>query len=325
MRLKSFHGPTLTEAMRMVRDALGEDAIIVATRDDETGGVRVTAAIDDVPSQTKPSVEPLAEDAGAETIDIIATALLRHQVTNVFAERLLATATQFADIDPAAALGAAFETHLQFQPLADDKGGKPLVFIGPPGAGKTLCTAKFATKATLGKKPVTVISTDTERAGGMEQLAAFTRLLKVNMMEIEDSHALREALAIQQPNSIILIDTPGRNPYQEKERQQLLALVAAAGGEAVLVLPAGMDASEAIDMAHEFRNLGATRLLMTRLDMTRRLGSLLRTASESRLPLANFSATAKVTEAPQPLTAAALARMILATNTEAKAEDRLHA
>ena len=172
---------------------------------------------------------------------------------------------------------------------------------------------------------MTVISTDTERAGGMEQLAAFTRLLKVNMMEIEDSHALREALAIQQPNSIILIDTPGRNPYQEKERQQLLALVAAAGGEAVLVLPAGMDASEAIDMAHEFRNLGATRLLMTRLDMTRRLGSLLRTASESRLPLANFSATAKVTEAPQPLTAAALARMILATNTEAKAEDRLHA
>lgn len=315
MRLKSFHGPTLTETMRMVREALGEDAIIVATRDDETGGVRVTAAIDDPPPQVKPSVEPLAdaEDAGAETIETIATALLRHQVTNILAERLLATATQFADNDPVLALGAAFETHFQFQPLADDKGGKPLVFIGPPGAGKTLCTAKFATKATLGKKPVTVISTDTERAGGMEQLAAFTRLLKVNLMEIEDAHALREALAIQQPNSIVLVDTPGRNPYQDRERQQLQTLVAAAGGDAVLVLPAGMDASEAIDMAHEFRNLGATRLLMTRLDMTRRLGSMLRTAAESRLPLANFSATAKVTEAPQPLNAAALARMILST------------
>ena len=37
----------MVEAMRLVRDALGDDAIIVATREEE-GGVRLTAAIDDV-------------------------------------------------------------------------------------------------------------------------------------------------------------------------------------------------------------------------------------------------------------------------------------
>ena len=47
MRLKSFHAPSMVEAMRLVRDALGDDAIIVATREEE-GGVRLTAAIDDV-------------------------------------------------------------------------------------------------------------------------------------------------------------------------------------------------------------------------------------------------------------------------------------
>ena len=320
MRLKSFHAPTLNEAMRLVRDTLGADAIIVATRDDETGGVRVTAAIDDPPIPSKPVTLPEAandiEAPEVDVVEIVATALLRHQVPNVLAERFLATATQSAQEDPVLALGAAFEAHLKFQPTLHLQEGaaKPLVLIGPPGAGKTLCVAKLATQATLGKRTVAVISTDTERAGGMEQLAAFTRLLKISLMEIEDAHALREAVAMQPPHSAILIDTAGCNPFSAAERDQLRPLVAAAGGEAVLVLPADLDANEAIDMAQEFRKLGATRLLTTRLDMTRRLGSLLRLGFETRMPLMLFSASAKVTEAPQPLNAVTLARLVLAEN-----------
>ena len=37
MRLKSFYAKTLTEAMHMIRETLGEDAVIVATRE-ENGG-----------------------------------------------------------------------------------------------------------------------------------------------------------------------------------------------------------------------------------------------------------------------------------------------
>jgi len=313
MRLKSFHGPNITDAMRMVRESLGDNAIIVATRDDDMGGVRVTAAIDDPAPVTKVAAAPVNQtfEDGSEAVEIIAEALTRHQVPPHIAERLLATAMQFANDDPVLALGAAFDAHLQFYPIADDKLEKPLMFIGPPGAGKTLCTAKFATKVTLGKKPVTVISTDIERAGGMEQLAAFTRLLKLNLLEIEDPHALRDAVATQKNSHAILIDTPGRNPFNEDERLQLQSLVTAGGGEAVLVLPAGLDANEAIDMAQEFRSLGANRLLVTRLDMTKRLGSFLRIAFESRLPLAAYSVSHKVTEPPQPLNPVALARLVL--------------
>jgi flagellar biosynthesis protein FlhF len=326
MRLKSFHGPNLTDAMRQVREALGDNAIIVATRDDDMGGVRVTAAIDEVPQGqqpqsatilTKPSSVEFSE--GTEAVEIIAEALTRHQVPAHVSERLLASAMQFANDDPVLALGAAFDTHLQFQPIADEKNEKPLIFIGPPGAGKTLTTAKFATKATLGKKPVSVVSTDIERAGGMEQLAAFTRLLKINLLEIEDAHALRDIVAGQKGNPI-LIDTPGRNPFNDQERKQLHALVAAAGGEATLVMPAGLDAVEAIDMAHEFRDLGAVRLVITRLEMTRRLGSMLRIAFESRLPLANYCASSKVTDAPPPFNPVALARLILPRNAKSDAQ-----
>jgi flagellar biosynthesis protein FlhF len=54
-------------------------------------------------------------------------------------------------------------------------------------------------------------------------------------------------------------------------------------------------------MAKEFAALGAKRFLPTRLDMARRVGGLMRTAFEARLPLAHFSASGNVTQAPQPL------------------------
>jgi flagellar biosynthesis protein FlhF len=312
MRLKSFYGPNLTEAMRQVREALGENAIIVATRDDDMGGIRVTAAIDDAPppnSLPSPVFEE-ADDRGSEAIEVIAEALARHQVSSHIAERLLATATQFANDDPVLALGAAFDTHFKFQPIIDDKPDRQFIVVGPPGAGKTLSIAKFATKATLSKRKVTVVSTDVDRAGGMEQLAAFTRLLKLNLIEIEDAHALRDAVMLQK-DSLIFIDTAGRNPFRETERQQLQSMVQAVGGEATLVLPAGMDGNEAVDMANEFRKTGASRLLFTRLDMTRRLGSMLRVAFDAHLPFANFSMSNNVTEAPQPMNPILLARLVL--------------
>ncbi len=313
MRLKSFYGPTLTEAMRLVRETLGDSAIIVSTRDDETGGIRVTAALEESPAFSEDgsltSLDSVRD--GSEVIEIIAGTLLGHHVPPSLAERLLASATQHANDDPVLSLGAAFDAHFQFRPITDDNAGKPLIFIGPPGGGKTLCAAKFATQATIARRPVTVISTDTERAGGMEQLAAFTRLLKVNLIEIEDSHALRDAIAIQPTGTAILIDTPGRNPFSDAERKQIAPLVAAVGGNAVLVLPANLDSSEAIDIVQEYRALGATRLLATRLDITRRLGGLLRTIFESRMPLANFSDTPKVTEPPLPLNPITLANLVL--------------
>ncbi len=305
MRLKSFHGATLTDAMRAVREALGENAIIVATREDETGGVRVTAAIDEVqPSgRTKTIVAP---PDGSEALEKIAEALTRHHVPSALAEKLMATATQFASDDPLLSLGAAIDTHFKFKSLADDA---PLMLVGPSGAGKTLCTAKLATKATMAKRAATVISTDLDRAGGMEQLAAFTRLLKINLVEIEDWHALRDIVSIQKGNPVF-IDTAGFNPFDAREREVSREYIAAVG-DATLVLPAGLDAAEAIDLAHEFRSIGASRLLVTRLDTIRRIGSLLRLAFESRLPLSNYSASSKVTEPPQPLNPVVLARLIL--------------
>ncbi|MER2520896.1 MAG: GTPase [Bdellovibrionales bacterium] len=335
MRLKSFHGATHSEAMRLVREALGEDAIIVATRDDENGGVRVTAAIDELQMMSvgkmpppanrhNPSAAPQSSSSltseGSQTLERIAEALTRHNVPPHLAESLMVSSTQFASEDPLVTLGAACDAHFSYAPMAlntqrQSQPSRPLILVGPPGAGKTLAIAKLATQAAMSNRKVCVMTADVERAGGIEQLAAFTRLLKLSLIEVEDSHTLFDAIAMRR-NETIYIDTPGRNIFDPREREQTRDLIAAANGEALLTLPAGLEPCDALDMAEEYRAIGVRGLLLTRLDLARRIGSLLRIASESQLPLAGYSASNKVTEPPQPVNPVVLARMILSSHIE---------
>ncbi len=305
MRLKSFYGSTLTDAMRAVREALGQDAIIVATREDESGGVRVTAAIDSSAPRIAEKID-VPEDTGSKALEVIAEALTAHQVPASLAEKIMATATQIANDDPLLSLGAALDTHFKFDPIDLSK---PALFVGPPGAGKTLCTAKFATQATLAKRKVTVIGTDYDRAGGMEQLGAFMRVLNIDLVEIDDRHALHDLVSLQN-GTPTFIDMAGRNPFDPREKEAAREFISAVG-DATLVLPAGLDASEAIDLALEFRSIGASRLLITRLDAVRRIGSLLRLAYETRLPLSTYGASPKVTDPLLPINPVVLGRIIL--------------
>jgi len=79
----------------------------------------------------------------------------------------------------------------------------------------------------------------------------------------------------------------------------------------VLVLPAGLDAMEAIDIASVFKELGARRVFATRLDATRRFGSLLMTLHRSRLAFSDCSHSPKVAEGISPLKPVTLARMMM--------------
>lgn len=312
MRLKSFHGTTLNDVMRQVREALGEDAIIVATRDDEMGGIRVTAAIDDTPPPTITTQAPPDEDIIAHIVD----ALHYHGLHPTLAEKLIATATHFAEDDAIIALAAGFDAHMPFKPLVIDKPAlgktsRPIVLAGPPGVGKTLTIAKLATMAKLQKLPVTVITTDLVRAGGIDQIAAFTRLLNVQLLEIEQPESVADTMAELVGKSLVLVDTAGRNPYDENDRKEFTRMIGKMPCEIALVLAGGYDSTEGAELARAFSSLGADRLVLTRADITRRFGSMLNIAYESGLALANISQTANVTTALQPLNPITLARCLM--------------
>lgn len=88
-------------------------------------------------------------------------------------------------------------------------------------------------------------------------------------------------------------------------------LVRAAGAEPVLVLAAGGDAMEAADIAASFAAIGVGRLVVTRLDMARRLGSLLAAADAARLTFCDVSATPHIADGLSPINPVSLARLIM--------------
>ena len=87
-----------------------------------------------------------------------------------------------------------------------------------------------------------VITADGKRAGATEQLAAFTRLLGLNLVVACHPVTLGRALARRAAAAPVLIDTPGCDPFDPAQLEELTALAAAAGAAMVLVLPAGLDA-----------------------------------------------------------------------------------
>jgi flagellar biosynthesis protein FlhF len=301
MRLRTFSAASMSEAMALVRAGLGGDAIIVSTEEGDDGLMRVTAAAE--PAELSPPGN------GPDVIDALSEALTAHGVAPALVEKILGAALPFETEDPLLALSGAFTSVFRFAPI--DGKERPLLMVGPPGAGKTVSIAKLAARAVMAGKPVRLVTADMVRAGGIEQLEAFARVLKLPLHRAESAPRLAPLARQGAPQELLLIDTPGINPYSAGDRRELALLIEASGGEPVLVLPAGGDSFDSIEMARIFRDLGASRMVVTRLDMVRRLGSVIASADALNLALAEAGVSADVASGLTPIDPVVLARFLL--------------
>lgn len=183
------------------------------------------------------------------------------------------------------------------------------MLVGAPGSGKTLTAAKIAAKIALAKQPLTVITTDNKRAGGIEQLQAFTDILGLELKTAASRSELADILAAAEGS--VLIDTAGCNPYEPSEINELAGFLSLGGIEPVLVMPAGGDSSEAVDIADAFAHLPVGRLLVTRADTARRLGGVLAAAAAHGLAFCHASRSASIVDSLHPLTPPLLAEFLL--------------
>jgi flagellar biosynthesis protein FlhF len=310
MRLKTFTASTMSAAMALVREQLGDDAIIVSTQRGEHGrGVRVTAALDGAVPDYAPGT-PEGDAVEGDALDLLTERLDRHGATSELTDRLVRAAGQLISGDPVMVLAGAVDATFGFAPLPEDRTKRPLMLVGSPGVGKTLTVAKLATRAVMARKTPIVITTDIVRAGAIEQLAAFTRLLKIELKTCATPKELAAAIMAAK-DCPVFIDSPGTNPFNAAEMDELATFLRVGNIEPILVLAAGGDPAEAIEIADAFKAVGATRLLATKLDMTRRLGSILVAADGARLKLCDVSATAQVAEGLSPINPVSLARLLL--------------
>lgn len=317
MRLKSYNAPTMAEAMRLVREELGDDAIIVSTQRSSDGqGVRITAALED-PADDDAIASALSGRNTTAFAERVREALEYHGTPARLVEKMVQAATAVEVGSPTMACATALEDHFDFAPLPERKSPRPFMLVGPPGCGKTITTAKLAARGRLAGRPVGVITADTIRAGAIEQLQAFTGILEVELRQVRGPEGLSQAVnEMMNKFDLVFIDSPGLNPFSQHDMDYLRNLVNAADVEPILVMAAGGDPAEACDIGEAFGASGATRLLATRLDMTRRLGAILAAADAGQLMFSEVSLNPHVATGLCAVNPVSMARLILPPEEE---------
>lgn len=308
MRLKSYTAANLNDAMATVRAELGDDAVIVSTQTGPHNSVQVVAAIEAV----EDDAEIRAAHAPETGLDVVVRALHDHGCPLGFIDRVLDTVLSAGSDDPVEALAIALTAQIGFAPIDDQTTDRPIMLVGPPGAGKTVSIAKLAARERLSDRAAAIITLDTVRSGGVDQLKAYGAHLKTEIAVADNRAALATLATNAKADALALIDTTGVNPFDAGEIGELARDAEAAGAEPVLVLPAGLDPLESSEIADAFAAIGCERLIATRLDTARRHGGVL-AAAGGQLKLAEISVTPTIAEGLMPLTPLTLAQHLLSS------------
>lgn len=189
-----------------------------------------------------------------------------------------------------------------------------LVLIGPTGAGKTTTLAKLAaTLALPQRRRVRLLTTDTLRAGAVDQLQTYARLLGLPMAVVTSPADVAQALATPSAD-VVLVDTPGRSQQDAARLHELRALLEAIPPDrrrVYLTVSATTDGVGLMDIARRFALVPLNGLVLTKLDEASRFGPAFNLAHRSGLPLVFFTTGQEVPDDLEPARPQRLATLVL--------------
>lgn len=189
--------------------------------------------------------------------------------------------------------------------------GGTFALVGPTGVGKTTTIAKLAARfaAVHGTRDLALVTLDTYRIGGQEQLHTYGRLLGAPVYSVSPGESLEQVLLRLQDRRLVLIDTAGvgqRDNALGDELQRLSQI--AEPLQTWLVLAANTQAASQEEAVRRFGRVGLAGCILTKLDETDRAGPSLGLAINHRLPVKYFADGQRV---PEDLHAARADRLVL--------------
>jgi flagellar biosynthesis protein FlhF len=179
--------------------------------------------------------------------------------------------------------------------------GGVFALMGPTGVGKTTTTAKLAARCVMrfGASKVALLTTDSYRIGGHEQLRIFGKILGVSVHAVKDGADLQLALSELRNKHIVLIDTIGMSQRDRLVSDQI-AMLSRAGQpvQRLLLLNATShgDTLNEVVQAYQSDKQPLAGCILTKLDEATNLGSTLDAVLRYRLPVHYVSTGQKVPE-----------------------------
>lgn len=257
-------------------------------------------AFDGRRSQGAPA--PDAERGALANRARILHALRAHRVSDDLAHLMARKAAESGQPDPTRALATALEASMSPRPI-NYVNASAILLMGPSGAGKTAVAAKIATQAHLTGRAVRILSNEP----AAPRLVEVASQLSIKLERWQSAELTAKLVAqAHGRGDMVVVDTPGFNPRNAKARAAFGAIGQIAHLETIAVLSALYDAGETEEM---IASLGAERLIMTCLDLTRRAGTLATAATQAAI--AHVARSPFPGDGLEPLTPLALAQTLL--------------
>ncbi|MCA3244623.1 MAG: hypothetical protein INF43_04900 [Alphaproteobacteria bacterium] len=327
MRIKTLTAEKMTDALKLIREQLGPEALILETRKVQRNGketLEITAAVNEPASAVRPApapsvAPPPAAAPGPALPSLLGSTLAAHGVPTNLIEtwHTALPGLQAAGFTAGEALAMLLGKQLRFLAPAEAlPSGAAHVFVGPHGAGKTTLVAKLAWQAKQRGQRVGLLSLDDQKVGGFEPLAIAAEIFGTHAALIADQDDLRAAAARLQGGAAqegLLLDTAGLNPFAPKAVSGLQQRLVGLGlpVRVHLVIPANLNPADLAMLPVACHALSPQSLIFTKLDCTTRYGAIVATAAGSGLPLGLATHAADMATPPLALTAAWLADALL--------------
>lgn len=345
MEPKYFRGTDMAEALKAVKETLGQDALILETRNVpalEGTKVEVTAMREDeyknwgqrqggeeggslsgssvsVISEVRQEIAELKSmfcwlvpDIGRKSV--VEELLTQGLSSNVIA-RLSRETERMKGADVRENIRQALASMIPVGGNMEtkEKSRGCLGLIGPAGVGRTTTLMKLTIRLMCGVGcRVGWVNVDNRQIGGGEQAAVCAGVMGVPYESAETRAGLERALKHLSDCDVILIDTPGVSPRNEKGLDELARLLRGIPDiKCMLLLNATTNDHDMSDWVKLYGQVEFESLLFTKVDEGNHFGPLVNNAITSGRPVSYLTTGQKLTEDLVVATREVLADLIL--------------
>ena len=177
------------------------------------------------------------------------------------------------------------------EPLERREGRQVVVLVGPTGVGKSTTAAKLAAGLRLGgKRSVGVVLADSGRPHASDQLRSCADLLDIPLESAGNVQEMRTAASALAASDVVLVDTAGSNPRDAEKLEELRCMIAAAEATDVWLVASCTCGPLTLEtFIDRFQTLGASSMVLTKLDEVESISPMLALALDHRLNVSYVS------------------------------------
>jgi len=333
MQVKKYRARTIKEAIAMVKNGMGPEAMILSTKklgNEGQEGLFEIAALPGADGSSQAELSPLGEvkselmtiremiyllNASTSTLERtllnpaligLYAQLIRSGLKDQYARLFIEKAGALNGVESPSSKRILDSTMREIMQVIEVKdpfrvsNSRQIVaaFIGTTGVGKTTTIAKLAAQLMLkaGKK-VGLVSIDNYRIGAMEQLKTYAHILGIPCFPAFSRKDLLSALRRMERNDVVLIDTAGQSHYDKARIEELRKMMTDDLAISThLLLSVATTESEMNQTALNFSPLKFESYVFTKIDEAERCGSVINQVMKLPAPISYITTGQNVPE-----------------------------